>query len=191
MKNNFNLKNAAIIFAVAITLLQSACRKEDDIDTPDQIGTVTSNDAEKYSPGIYDAGVLSPWYTLLNKLIIQTPGHTPPIVAREIGYIGITLYESTVARGGGHQSLAGQLTGLSPLPARPYNAVIPPISGNAALAKIIKSLYGNASAANVATIDSLELALDAQYSVGHTTTVLVKARQFGKDVADAIFNNFC
>jgi PAP2 superfamily len=42
---------------------------------------------------------------------------SPPVASRVYAYAGVTLYESVVGGMPGHGSLAGQLTGLPPLPA--------------------------------------------------------------------------
>ena len=186
MKNYFNIGKAALILAVSFSLTQTACRKEEDAS----IGTANTNqnDGDKvYSPGTFDASVVMPWYALLNKLIIESPGHTPPIAARDIGYTGIALFEATTANNGGHRSMAGQLNGLTTLPPRPCNSLVPPISANAALARIIKQLFANANAANLARIDSTELALDALLSLGYSASDLTNSRNFGHDIANAIF----
>ncbi len=180
------LRNIALMSALCAILFLSSCRKEEEMTSPDT-STTLNDESERYAPASYDAGVVQPWYSLMSKLIIESPGHTPPIAAREIGYTGIALYEATVSRGGGHASLAGQLSGLASLPSRPGNHLVPTVSANAALARIMKSLFGNATAANIARIDSLELALDGAYSASYPSNDVTLSRNYGRDVADAIF----
>ncbi len=180
-----SLHTIALITALFTVLFLTSCRKEEEMTSPDMHSS--ADEQEKYAPASYDAGVVQPWYSLMSKLIIESPGHTPPIAAREIGYTGIALYEATVSRGGGHVTLAGQLSGLAPLPPRPGKYLVPTISANAALARIMKSLFGNATAANIARIDSLELALDAVCSASYTSMEVTKSRNYGRDIADAIY----
>ena len=105
MKNYLNLGKAALILGISFSLTQTACRKEED-PTSDMSTTTPTSESEKYSPGNYDAAVVQPWYSLLDKLIIESPGHTPPIAAREIGYAGIALYESTTGGAAGGAGVA-------------------------------------------------------------------------------------
>ncbi len=185
MKNYFSIGKVAMILAISVSLTQSSCRKEED--SYSQSAATNQTGDKSISPSTYDASVVMPWYALMNKLIIQSPGHTPPIAARDIGYTGVALYEATVGGRNGHSSLVGQLTALSSVPTKPYNAVIPTVIANATLARIIKSLFANATAANIATIDSLESVLDAQYSIGFPAADLTKSRDYGRALADAIF----
>jgi hypothetical protein len=98
------------------------------------------------------------------KLIVETPGHTPPIAARSFGYTGVTLYEALIGEMHNHHSLVGQLNGLRQVPQRAYgNSYSAPVTANAGLARIIKYLFLNASADNLARIDSLEAANEKLY----------------------------
>jgi len=67
----------------------------------------------------YSAAVATEWFQLALLLTQQTPGFSPPVAARALGYLGLTLYESTVPGMPQNISLAGQLrcTGRpSPMP---------------------------------------------------------------------------
>ena len=64
----------------------------------------------------YSASVAYEWFYLVSQLLQQTPGNSPPVAARTLGYLGLTLYESVVPGMPGYQSLAGQLNELSSLP---------------------------------------------------------------------------
>jgi len=108
----------------------------------------------------HDSYAALSWYNLMLKLIKETSGHTPPIVARNLGYTGVTLYESLVAGMPQHNSLAGQLQELRYIPKRKYGvAYSATIISNAALARIIRHLFANASPANMVRIDSMESAI--------------------------------
>src|SRR5688572_17253522 len=144
-----------------ILLFLNACRKEEDI-----INYSESFTEKSFNPERYDSYVIDTWYQLMLKLTIETPGHTPPIAARSFAYAGVTIYESLVeGMHPGHQSLAGQLNELTFVPERAHgNSYAPPVIANAALARIVRNLYANASPANVARIDSLEAANHAIYA---------------------------
>jgi hypothetical protein len=86
-------------------------------------------DASKYS-----ANVAIEWFQLDLQLIQQTPGFSPPVAARALGYLGLALYESVAPGMTAHRSLAGQLNELDSLPwAQPDEALHWPTVANAAM----------------------------------------------------------
>src|SRR6266498_3054471 len=149
------LKKLMPLISLAI-LIVTGCRNQDQI-IPHQNATVLSSEAQN-GAGRFDSYIVQSWYNFMMKLIIETPGHTPPVAARSFGYTGVALYESLMGEMSNHHSLVGQLNGLTSVPQRVYgNSYIAPITANAALAKIIRALFQNASAANPgSSIDSLE-----------------------------------
>ncbi len=170
-------------------LIGTGCRKQDQI-TPHQNTTDLSSEAEAQNgANRFDSYVAQSWYNLMMKLIIETPGHTPPIAARSFGYMGVALYESLMGEMPNHHSLVGQLNGLTSIPQRMYgNSYIAPITANAALARIIKDLFQNASAANLSRIDSLESANENLYSKRFSEKIIARSVDYGRAVADAVFN---
>lgn len=136
----------------------------------------------------YDAAVASKWSKLTLQLVRVSPGFTPPVTARAVGYAGLTMYESVVAGLPGHRSLAGQLQQLGTLP-RPMAGQVYrwPLSANAAQAYILKNLFANAPAASMARIDSLENALAREYA-GPDVAVANRSADYGRAVAQAIFD---
>ena len=135
------------------------------------------------------AEVVLDWYNLMMKLIIETPGHTPPIAARSFGYTGVALYESLIGKNPAYHSLAGQLNGLNSIPQRQYgNSYIAPLTANAALARIIKHLFQNASPGNMNEIDALEAANQKLYSGRFNEVLISRSVDYGRQVAEAVFN---
>ena len=108
----------------------------------------------------YSSGVVYDWFSLAFQLIQQTPGFSPPVAARAMGYMGLSLYESVVPGMPGYQSLAGQLNDLSSLPwAQPDEPLHWPTVANASLATMVRMMFPTASAENKARIDVLERSL--------------------------------
>ena len=102
----------------------------------------------------YSAGVVNDWFSLALQLLQQTPGFSPPVAARALGYLGLTLHESVVPGMSTHTSLAGQLNELSSLPwAQPDETLHWPTVANAALATMTRMMLSNASAESKARID--------------------------------------
>ncbi|MGH8825402.1 MAG: hypothetical protein ACRDVN_13125, partial [Jiangellaceae bacterium] len=100
------------------------------------------------------------WADLSLTLVQSTPGFTPPVASRAFAYLGITLYESVVDGSRRHRSLAGLLPGLDRQPLTGKREMCWPVSANAALAAIARSLFPTTSEANIAAIDALENSFD-------------------------------
>ena len=103
------------------------------------------------------AHVATRWFELQLKLIMETPGFTPPVASRALGYSGVALYEAVLGGMPDHNSLVGQLNDLTYLPqpevGQRYDwAAV----ANSALATITRSLYLTVSPENWAAIDALE-----------------------------------
>jgi hypothetical protein len=183
--SKMHFPKALLLVAFAIILFDS-CRKDEDFTEPDSVSSNTT--ANKYPPQTFSSDIAQQWYGLFLKLIKDTPGHTPPVAARELGYTGIALYESVTGGLQSHQTLAGQLSGLAALPVRQNGKhYVPSAEANAALARIIKDLVGNASTVNVATIDSMETANEQFYMSTYDPADVALSVSFGHSIADAIY----
>ncbi len=127
----------------------------------------------------YSAQVATDWFALALQLVQQTPGLSPPVAARALAYLGLTLYESVVPGMPAQQSLAGQLSELESLPwAQPDEPLHWPSVANAALATMMRMMLPSASAENRARIDSLERSLP-----------LTDSRDFDMATLDAELSN--
>ena len=86
------------------------------------------------------ARVIHDWYRLTLELVRHTPTATPPMASRALAIIGVTAWESVRPANG--RTLAGQLNGLTALPARPDGlddaAVL-----HAALSVCVKACFAN------------------------------------------------
>lgn len=165
---------------IGLVMLQACQTKPDDAVEPT---ITTSNTADKYP-----ADVALKWAGLQLKLAQTTPGNTPPVVSRSVGYTGLTLYEAVVPGIPTHRSLAGQLNGLTTLPTpeagQDYNWAL---SANAAEATIVRGLWANTTDANKKIIDSLETTLLTELKKDATESVLTRSVAFGKAIGEAIF----
>jgi len=108
---------------------------------------------------------------------------------RNFAYCGIALYESVVPGMPAYQSLYGQLVDMPEMPStEPGSAYHWPTCANAALAYMNKHLYINTSAANIASMDSLENALNATYqSDVNNDETFQRSKDFGRTVAERVF----
>jgi hypothetical protein len=140
----------------------------------------------------YSAGVATEWFSLALQLTQQTPGFSPPVASRALGYLGLALYESVVPGMPGYKSLAGQLNELSSLPwAQPDEPLHWPTVANASMATMTRMMFSNASAENKARINLLERSLPLKYSQDFdpsavTPDITNRSETFGKLMAMAI-----
>ncbi|MDQ3844703.1 MAG: hypothetical protein M3342_11910, partial [Bacteroidota bacterium] len=149
--------------------------------------------AELFKPANrYSADVVIKWLDLKYRIIQQPtqilkPGFTDPYINRYFAYVGIALYESVVPGMPSYQSLSGQLSDMPQMPkpekGKQYHW---PASANAALAFIHKGLLYSITAANKASVDSLEGALNAQYGSEADAATFQRSVAFGKEVAKRI-----
>lgn len=186
------IKSQRLTLFISLSILvATGCKKEEALlASQDQAVAQrkASNQESSNSEGKPDAYVVQSWYDLMMKLIIETPGNTPPIAARSFGYTGITLYESLVGEMPLHHSLAGQLNGLTSLPKRQYgNSYAAVLTANAALAKIIGNLFQNASAENLSRIVSLEAVNDDLHAGRFSAQIKERSRNYGYAIADAVY----
>ena len=188
MKKLLRKSENLLLISLFLVFILSGCRKEIDRETVSETPTQSLAGEFTANSVFFDSYVAVSWYNLMNRLIITTPGHTPPIVARELGYSGIALYESAVGGSFFFPTMAGQLNGLNGLPKRErFRIYSSTLSANAAMARILKQLFGNASPASVASIDSLESANHSLYSTPFPSEIVNRSRNFGYAIADAIF----
>jgi hypothetical protein len=117
----------------------------------------------------------------------------PPPVCRQpltpvLCLFGGVLYESVVPGMPAYQTLYGQLTNMPAMPAtengKAYHWAA---SANAALAYISKQSFPATSAANKASMDSLENALNSAYQTQVNDETFDRSVDFGKAVAQLVF----
>jgi hypothetical protein len=119
-----------------------------------------------------------------------TAGITPPVQARAYGYMGLALYESLVSGMPNHRSVARQLNGIGALPEAkgiPYQW---PLVANAALAEVMRGLWGdktNRAADNIAQLDALEARFVSQYDAGVPPGLAKLSQELGHAVGAAVF----
>ena len=169
-----HLRQLAGAALLATTLLATGCSQDAEIAAPASPAT-----------GTYPADAATKWADMELRLIRTGTGFSPPVAARALGYAGVALYGAVQPGIADSQSLAGQLTGLSALPQPDAGQVHNwAVAANTAQASMAKSLFGNATAAQRTSIDSLETALNAPY---RTAAGFDRSVQFGRAMAQAVF----
>ncbi len=180
-----------LAIVILFTLVFSACEKEIDDQSfqQDEISNAVMHKNDGGGLQRFDAQVIQSWYELMLNLATETPGHTPPILARSLGNAGVVVYESLVGEMPNHHSLVGQLNGLNSIPQRKQgNSYHGPVMVNAALASIVKMMFQNASTANLNKIDDLELATNDLYAGRVSQQIMDRSIDYGRAVAEAIYD---
>lgn len=171
------LKPLLSFLAVLGLLFNTSCT-DDDAPAGPSVSAPTA---------MYPADVALSWMTMQLRLVRTTPVVPAIVFGRAYGYTGIVGYEAVVPGMPGYSSLQGQLNGLQGLPTANQRLQYSwPLSANAALAAINRNLFANTSAANQASIDSLEAAINTTYSFNLSEEAQARSVDFGKQVAAAV-----
>ena len=175
-------RNLLLLFAVG-TLAFYSCKK-DAVPAlgPDAKLSQTSNKLIHES-----ADVATDWYNLQLRILLE---RNSALIGVHFAYIGIGLYESV--RHGIKNSVSFS-SKLNQMPAMPdkenNNGYNWEVSANAAMASMTRQFYQGLTAANKASIDSLEHAYNERNNPEVSTT-FQRSQTFGRSVADAIYKWF-
>ncbi|MEO5943778.1 MAG: vanadium-dependent haloperoxidase [Ferruginibacter sp.] len=162
-----------LILSVAVFMIAiSSCRK---YDTPGPVGK-------------YPADVANAWMQMQIRLTRSTAGYNSVVSDRSFAYAGIAMYESLMPGIPGYTSLLPQIGGSAIAINKNRNQYFWPASVNAAMAMITRSFFVTTSAANMASIDSLEAAYATKFQTQSDATKIENAVDYGQKVATAIFN---
>lgn len=129
------------------------------------------------------ARVIHDWYRLALELIRHTPTATPPMASRALAIIGTTAWEAV--RPAGARSLAGQLNGLTDLPARPGGlddaAVL-----HAALSVCVRGCFANTGPTGQRAVAVMIDRAGARVNGSLSAKVAGASAAYGQAVADHI-----
>jgi hypothetical protein len=140
------------------------------------------------SASSFSSDLARDWSDLHLRLIRRTWGFSPPVAARALGYLGVTLYESVVPGMPDHQSLVGQLNGLDELPQPiPDASYHWPSAANSALAAMTRMMFPTTHAGHKAAIDELYARYAAEYQLATDADTFARSVEFGQQIADAIY----
>lgn len=137
----------------------------------------------------YGAEIPIAYYKKTLDFTLGTAGFTPPVQSRGYAYMGIALYEAVRPGMPGYEPIAGQLNRDLNLPLLHDSAYNWPLAANAALAEVMRGLWGDATsnaANNITAIDALEAELAARYSY---VPAVIRERSiaYGRAVGAAVF----
>lgn len=176
-----------VVGAVVLSLLLAGCadmRTPADPEIPSQ-----AKGGARAPVSAFGADVPLAYYELSLDFTKRTAGFTPPVQSRAFAYMGLALYEALVGGMPQNRSVASQLHGIGALPVptgAPYHW---PLVANAALAEVMRGLWGgttNRAAENSAALDALEAHFVAQYA-GVPPGLAKQSIHFGRAVGAAVF----
>ena len=194
MKHSFIISTKIFILLVCIIFV--SCQKQIDKPVPltEEDATVSNQShGHLVQTNRFAATVAQKWQDLQNRFL-RTPTNANPFGRhghRWFAYTGIALYEAVVPGMPAYQSLDDQLTDMPDMPeTEPGRAYHWPTSANAAVAFMNKKFFtvANVGAANVASMDSLENALNAEYQSQVNALTFQRSKEFGRTVAERVYN---
>jgi hypothetical protein len=128
--------------------------------------------------------VLAIWYRLTLELVRHTPTYSPPVASRTFAYVGVTAYEAVASGSDDMQSLAGQLNGLTALPAREdgksYDETV---VLQAALAGAVANFFGNTGPTGQRALASITEKQRLKAADGVDAEVAARSEAYGQAIA--------
>lgn len=178
---------ATLLLLAAIFAIQTGCKKEEPVSGTSNVNELAM--ARGMHANRINADVAVKWMNAEVQIMRTITGISNLAILRPFAYSGIALYESVVPGMPSYQTLVGQLNELPAMPdvdaSLTYNWQS---SANASMAKILKLVYPTMGPANIYTVDSLESALNAEYSANSDAETITRSVAFGRGVAQTVFD---
>ena len=187
-KTNTPITHLCLLF-FGVLFIISSCKKNTDTIFPSPV-LESESAAQKTHTKKYSAEVAQKWLDLQLR-ILYLSGSNPYSLNgnRQFAYMGVALYEAVVPGMPSYQSLHGQLNAMPQMPTTKNGDDYHwPAAANTALAFLTRNFYPTASAALKTSVDSLESALNAAYAGEAGAPTYLRSTEFGKEVAQRIFN---
>jgi len=193
MKRSINLTTTFFLLSM---LLFVSCQKEIEKQAQQQEELITTANREHghlVQTNKFPATVAQKWQDLQNRFL-RTPTTANPYGRhghRWFAYSGIALYESVVPGMPAYQSLDNQLIDMPDMPStEPGKAYHWPTAANAALAYMNKHFFtvANTTVTNIASMDSLEHVLNTAYQSEVNAETFQRSKNFGRTVAERVYN---
>ncbi|HEX7844799.1 MAG TPA: vanadium-dependent haloperoxidase [Chitinophagaceae bacterium] len=187
MTTSFKMNRHSIaslfIATIVSSIVMTSCQKAND-----QIADNSINQRGK--PTAYSSDVLDKWMTMQLRLMRNATGIPNHGFSRPFGYAGIAAFEALKpAMSNQTAQWSNKWNGLPDLSTNyPVKRFYLPQNVNAAMAAINKAMFPNASAADKAAIDSLELALKNEFLVSESAEVIATSTQYGQEIASSVFS---
>ncbi|MGL6268277.1 MAG: vanadium-dependent haloperoxidase [Chitinophagaceae bacterium] len=176
MKKIFHLNTSMKIFCASTIILFSFMACDDD-PNPAPLPTELTEKSD----------VANDWYGLQLRFMLE---RNSTLNGFWFGHIGIGLYESVRNGIPGHVSLSGLISQMPAMPAVAPNTIYYwPESANAAMADMLRAFNAGLTAANTASIDSLENAYNLKLKPLATDAASFdRSQAYGRSIAKAIID---
>ena len=178
--------NKKILLSIAISLALFSCQKESQRG----IGNEAQSKSVPSTPKAFheSADVAIDWYKLQLRFLLE---RNSTLNGAYFGYIGIGLYESVRYGITNSVSLSTKLYQMPEMPTRENNNGYNwQVSANAAMAAMLRSFNTGLTAANLASIDSLENAYNQKLSPDAGSSSFERSQTFGRSIAKAMHDWF-
>jgi PAP2 superfamily len=127
------------------------------------------------------------WYKLTLELVRHTATYSPPVASRAFGYLGVALFEASVAGSKKLQSLEGQLNGLRGVPRLEANLEYDAaIIVHGSLSSAVAALFGNTGPTGQRALEFVRKRLEAEVSKGVAPDVAQRSLEFGRRVGATV-----
>ena len=144
-----------LLVTLIATAAFHACKKEDFKSESIEPTEIVSRQADKADKKYYGE-IATTWFDLELQLIKTTPGFTPPVASRALGYTGVALYESLATGMGKYVSLKSKIGYNYSLPAIDPNInYYWPAAANAAMKSIVSGMFSSTSINNKSAVNNL------------------------------------
>jgi PAP2 superfamily len=136
------------------------------------------------APGKDPRDVLFNWYRMVMELVRHTPTCSPPYAARAFGYLGVAVYESIASGTPDLMSMAGQLDGLTPLPARdPGQTYDDAVLMQAAITAVVDRMFDHTGPAGQRAKTSYGAKQKAAAAQGLPDDIVLMSQTYGQAIA--------
>ena len=130
--------------------------------------------------------VLGTWYKLLLEMIRHTATFSPPVASRAFAYLGVTVFEAVASGNPALRSMAGQVTGLTAVPARDGNAFDEACVLQGALVHSMMAHFGNTGPTGQRAMQAMSRQMGAFASEGVATDVVNRSFAYGLALSEHI-----
>lgn len=139
-------------------------------------------------PKDYPGNVVHDFYRLELRLIEATPGFTPPVASRALGYTGMALYEAVAPGLSNYRSLESKLTGYvsTANPVNGYHYHWPTVAANA-MAVVVEGIFFNCTPAWDDSMSNLLTYYDALHLAEAGQAVFDSSRALGIAIGQDVY----
>ena len=189
----FKLARMTVImfFLLQLPIIFGSCQKETSLPKETAASEIATQSVNANSNALphtkqYSSDVAAAWFDLLTIITKNKPYNTAQS-SRILTYTGLALYESVVPGMPSYQSMYKYFTGNT-IEVDNKKEYFWPACANAAIARIASRIMQTYPTPNLAQIQALETSLNASFQSTATPAQIQVANEFGKYVADVIYD---